>query len=142
MKKYIVKLFELDDPDQLQLQMRLAYFIGRYNETGGDIPNQDLVNYIHNKIPKAFVIYNFGGYGKGYHVQFHNKAFRCGLIELIQKDVLKPGMTVRHKYISNRLTVVEDEKGPAHTGNEFKDNEISFSHAEIELRNGNLEIIY
>src|SRR5687768_920087 len=50
------------------------------------------------------------------------------------------GMKVKHKAIEQELTVVADEKGPAYTGNEFKDDEISLSHAIQEYKAGNLSI--
>lgn len=57
------------------------------------------------------------------------------------KQELKHGMKVKHKYIPHLLTVVADEKGPAYTGKEFEDNEISLSHAVDEYENGNLSIV-
>lgn len=56
-----------------------------------------------------------------------------------RKDTpVKDGMKVYHNILKLELTVVADEKGPAYTGNEFKDNEISLSHAITEYNNGNL----
>lgn len=57
------------------------------------------------------------------------------------KQEIKIGMTVRHKYIPQLLTVAADEKGPAYTGNEFEENEISLSHAIREYENGDLSIV-
>jgi hypothetical protein len=54
---------------------------------------------------------------------------------------LKTGMRVKHRYIKGELIIAADEKGPAYTGNEFADNEISLSHAIIEYNTGNLSIV-
>lgn len=51
---------------------------------------------------------------------------------------IKKGMIVKHKYIEQLLTVVADEKGPAYTGEEFKDDEIPLSYAIQEYKAGNL----
>jgi len=52
---------------------------------------------------------------------------------------IKDGMRVRHSLIPGvTLTVVADEKGPAYTGKEFADDEISLSYAIQERKAGNL----
>jgi hypothetical protein len=55
-------------------------------------------------------------------------------------EKIKNGMLVKHKNIDQVLTVVSDEKGPAYTGNDFKDDEIALSYAIQEYNSGNLTI--
>lgn len=50
-------------------------------------------------------------------------------------------MRVYHKLLKQFLTVVADEKGPAYTGNEFADDEISLSFADMEAKRGNLSFL-
>ncbi len=57
------------------------------------------------------------------------------------KKEIKVGMRVRHSLIYEELIVAADENGPAYAGNEFKDNEISLSHAKQEFKAGNISII-
>ena len=61
-------------------------------------------------------------------------------VSIDKEQKIKHGDRVYHKLIKQFLTVVSDEKGPAYTGEEFKDDEISLSHALTELKNGNLSI--
>lgn len=53
---------------------------------------------------------------------------------------LKDGDIVYHKLIKQDLIVRADEKGPAFTGKEYAENEISLSYALIELSNGYLSL--
>ena len=57
------------------------------------------------------------------------------------RNGLKEGMKVKHIAIKQILIIVPDEEGPAFTGNEFEENEISLSHAISEFKDGNLTII-
>lgn len=55
-----------------------------------------------------------------------------------EQPTIKAGMKVYHKTIRQFLLIVADENGPAYTGNEFADDEISLSHALTEFNNGNI----
>lgn len=56
----------------------------------------------------------------------------------IGADTLKDGDTVYHLSLRQPLRVVADEKGPAFTGREYEDDEISLSYANAEMHRGNL----
>lgn len=61
-------------------------------------------------------------------------------MEKISSSDIKIGMKVYHTLIQELLTIVDDKRGPAYTGENFKDDEISFTYATMEAANGHLYI--
>ena len=82
MKKYLLNLFSNEnfDDEQKTAQSQLAVCVGMYNH---EQPEIDFKNWIHNKLPYTFLLFELGRNETRYDIQFRDQYKRVGYVDVI-----------------------------------------------------------
>jgi len=86
MKKYILDIFHFDEENwELKNKIsELSLEIARFNH---EQPEQDFVNYLHNRFPYVFLFY-VGGVNDNYiDIQLRDESRRVGTVKIVDEEI-------------------------------------------------------